>query len=168
MVCASGTRRNPRNAAIVEELITERGIPPQKVSFYGSSLGGYGVIGAAAELRGSNAIAEVPQIDVEKWMPRFVSEIEEYVLRGKSLKEFRQRYPERLNLTDRVRRAEYVPPIHLITNAGDFSIQGQRRFIQWCAESDLPKLGKLRIEEVRHLDGHKVLTQDELVTRLSL
>ena len=69
-------------AVVIDELITDRGIPPQRTTFYGSSLGGYGAIGAATELRGSRAIAEVPQIDVQEWMPKFVSDIEENVLRG--------------------------------------------------------------------------------------
>ena len=56
--------------------------------------------------------------------------------------------------------------MHLITNAGDYSIQSQRRFIQWCVNSELSKVGKQTLEEVVHLDGHKVLTQDELVARV--
>ena len=153
-------------AALVGGIIATHGISPDRVTFYGSSLGGYGAIGAAAHLRGARAVAEVPQIDVAKWMPRFVSDLETVVLH-QAMGEFRQVHPERVCLKDRILAASFVPPIHLITNTGDYCIADQRRFIAWASSADLPGSGNQVLEEVEHLSGHKVLSQDELVGRFT-
>ena len=154
-------------AAVIDRVTEEHGVSRSRVTFYGSSLGGYGAIGAAAELRGARAVAEVPQIDVQSWLPRFVSDLETVVLR-QPMSEFRQVHPERISLKDRVRSAGYVPPIHLITNAGDYCIAEQRSFMQWVSAVELPRGGHQVLEEVDHLQGHKVLSQDEVVGRLVL
>lgn len=131
-------------------------IPEDKILFYGTSLGGFGAIACASLIPGSRASAEVPQVDVEKWLsdkPEQLAAIEKHLLSGKSLSQFRDAYAERVNLQDRFRKSGHVPKCLIHTNPGDQSYQDQKRLIEWIAESGIPNDGAELLITTR-LSGH--------------
>lgn len=136
-----------------------------RIVFYGSSLGGFGAIACASHIKGARAVAEVPQIDFEHWHLSAKRMIERHVING-PLSKLRSYAPERLSLTDRLRFANCVPPIHIISNATDTSIHDQRSFIDYCENTSLPRIGQQRLELTDLASGHKAIPRDEAVKRV--
>ncbi len=139
-------------ASIVQKIATTLDIKLDSVTIHGSSLGGFGAIGIAAHLPGSYAIAEIPQIDVERWpVPSAIHMLEEVV--RQPLSEFRKVFPERVDLISRLLYAKVVPPLLLITNENDTSYDQQKAFLD-----SLPKLS----EECDFLGEQSVLVTDSV------
>lgn len=149
-------------AGLAADRAAEKGIPADRVVFYGSSLGGFGAIACAAHFVGARAVAEVPQIDFEHWQPLATQMVEEHAL-GKPFAEFRAEFPERVDLAARLRFAGLVPPITIISNTGDKSYQDQTGFIEWCQGVDLPRLGAQELVTTTLVDGHRVLQKDDIM-----
>lgn len=146
----------------ISDLAARAGVPTQRIVFYGSSLGGFGAIGCAAHLPGSRAVAEVPQIDVERWIAGPVKAVEQHITHG-PISEFRKFHPERISLRDRLSFAGLVPPITIVSNRTDRTIADQRAFVAWCQEVDLPRLGEQRLTITDRVKGHKALDRQDAV-----
>lgn len=151
-------------ANFVTKLATGRGIKTDDVIFHGSSLGGFGAIAVASQVSGSQAVAEVPQIDVGDWLPQSVQAIEEIIL-DDSLASLRRKFPERLNLLDRIKHSGYVPQFFLVTNTLDSQFNNQTRFFRELAELSTPRTGFGELIVTERVKGHAALPRN-VVTQI--
>lgn len=144
-------------AAIVRRIADRLGVRHEDVTFYGSSLGGYGAVGMAAHLPGASAISEIPQIDVALWpVPSSQRLLEELV--GQPLAEFRKTHPERVSLLDRLRFTGVIPPFTLITNLTDRSYDLQVQFIEQLPTlTGCDVIGEQRLVVTDVTEGHSAL-----------
>lgn len=122
-------------AAVVLEHARERGLGPDKILFYGSSLGGFGALAAAAAAR-ARAVAEVPQIDFRGWLPGAVRAVEKRIL-GMTVTEYRRHHPERVDVWSRFLFERYVPPFTMISNEADRCFPQQLKLISTIRSSTL-------------------------------
>lgn len=151
-------------AALAVEKADARGIPPERITFYGSSLGGFGAIAAASTVPGARAVAEVPQIYFRNWMPGAVNAVEKHLIRM-PLDDFQALHPERLSLPDRLLHSGNVPSILLITNPDEARLDEQLEFLEWARSSGIPKSGPIETFGTDRVRGHKVNDKD-LIRRL--
>lgn len=150
---------------VVRDEAAKAGIPPERIVFYGSSLGGFGAIGCAAHIPGARAVAEVPQIDFERWHPTAVRLVEKHAIGG-PISKLRSVAPERLSLYSRLEFAGTIPPIHIITNSADTSLHDQQEFIEWCRTAEVHRLGGQFLELTDLVRGHKAIAQTEATARV--
>lgn len=150
-------------AGFLEQIVTALDHDVARVTTYGSSLGGYGAIALAAHLPGVRAVAEIPQVDIARWPVRSAQALLEEVLAREPLAEFRERFPERVDLLDRLRFAGFIPPITLVTNSADPSYADQRDFIRdtHSLEAALPADGVRRLVHSDGVLGHKALPKEQ-------
>lgn len=163
-----------RNVDLIKELArftlqvaATLSIPPRRVTFHGSSLGGFGAIGLAVEFRGSSAVAEIPQIDVERWpVPSAIKLLEDLV--GQPLSEFRKVHPERVSVLERIRQVGLVPPITLITNEKDPSYADQLNFIDEVSRvtGDYAIEGDVNMVITEVVSGHSPLPKQDALELL--
>lgn len=153
-------------ADVVSDVAAAARIPQDRIVFYGSSLGGFGAISCAAHLPGARAVAEVPQVYFEKWHPVATRLVEEHVTKG-PIAGLRDEFPERLSLPARISFANLVPPMHLISNATDKSIDDQHAFMEWGRRSGLPRIGEQSLELLDLVEGHRAIPRSDLVARLT-
>lgn len=139
------------------------GLAPEQVTFYGSSLGGFGAIAAASCLEGAQAIAEVPQIDLQNWMRSAWRLIEQHIMKM-PIAEYREIRPEQLSLKDRLVKSGQVPPIRLITNPEDRQRDEQFEFFSWARSCNLPKSGPFEFFETTEVSGHAALPKRKVAT----
>lgn len=154
-------------ASIVERIAVRLGIPARNVTFHGSSLGGFGAIGIAAQFRGSSAISEIPQIDVARWpVPNSIRKLEELV--RMPLSEFRKLHPERVDIVDRMRFAGVIPPFTLVTNVADKSYDEQLAFMDdiETLRSECESLGEQRLIVTDLTTGHRPLLKEDAIDLL--
>lgn len=152
---------------VVASVAEDRGLSLENVVYYGSSLGGFGALCAAAVTH-SRAVVEVPQIDVQNWFPGAIKKIEEHVLQG-SIADLRERHPERVDVFERFRYEGHIPEFSIWTNESDKSFQDQLDLLS-KARSDALRGGR-RVEVVvsAATQGHQVLAKDvatELVAQM--
>lgn len=145
----------------VSSVADSSGIDPSRIVFYGSSLGGFGALSAAALLPGARAVAEVPQVDVAHWIPSVVASIEQHVT-GVPLEEYRRTRPEQISIPARFEAASWIPGFTIITNLGELSLGDQMDLIEYSRSSGLPKGGPSELVITTALDGHKVFGVREL------
>lgn len=154
-------------ATFVDRVAEHLGIHPARVTFHGSSLGGFGAIGMAAHLPGSSAVAEIPQIDVELWpFPQPLELLGEVL--GKPLAEFRIEHPERVDLLDRLAYAAVIPPFTVVTSAYDKSYALHLAFIADVASlsSTSVALGTHDLVVTDVVLGHKPLPKERALEYL--
>lgn len=137
-------------------------IPHHRVVFYGSSLGGFGAVGAAAHLPGARAVAEIPQIDVRRWLSKAKKNIEDHIL-GCSLNHFYKTHPEQISLKDRIIKAGRVPSFKLITNPSDLCADDQADLFSWVQDCDLERGGPVEFIQSTEREGHIMLPKDSAV-----
>lgn len=128
-------------SSIISEAASDARMPAERIVICDSSLGGFGAIPGAARLPGARAVAEVPQIDFERWLPSAAKTADRYILDG-PIVEFRDKHPERLPLPARLSFAGLVPPLTIISNAEERTIGDQREFVNCCQDVALPRLCK--------------------------
>ena len=145
------------------EIAVELSIPKERIVIYGSSLGGFGALMLSACIPGSKAVAEVPQLDFMLWHRRAIEDVENYILNGTNIRDFRKSFPERVSVLHRFLRTERIPQFTIITNPTDHRITEQRNFFKWVANSSLEKAGMNLIIETDEVAGHKVLPKRLLV-----
>lgn len=75
-------------ADIIRDIASEHSIAEENMVFYGSSLGGFGALMAAACFSEVHAVAEVPQLDFRLWQRRAVLDVEKYLLNGADISAF--------------------------------------------------------------------------------
>lgn len=89
------------------------------IVLYGSSMGGFGALMVAAELRHSTAVAEVPQLDMRLYpIPGAIRDIEDKVIKTK-LGDYYRDYPERVSVLDRFQLKYVIPKFRIVTNRAD-------------------------------------------------
>ncbi|MBV1780714.1 hypothetical protein KRR55_16485 [Paeniglutamicibacter sp. ABSL32-1] len=148
-------------AVMVQEQVIRLGLSNDQILFYGSSLGGFGALGMASLLPGSSAIAEIPQIDVSQWpSPGSIKAMENRVL-GKTFSEHRIDHPEMVDVRDRFKKSNLIPPFLLVSNETDMSIAIQQDFMADVAMAALPRVGQQRMLLTNHVSGHAALAQLE-------
>lgn len=149
---------------IVTEVAKENGVSLADVVYYGSSLGGYGALCAAA-VTGSRAIVEVPQIDVGNWFPGAIKKIEDYVL-GCSLDDLREKYPERVGVWERFLAQRCIPQFTILTNEADKCFDDQLALVGKVREDALGKGVRADVVITAATKGHQVLPKDEVTRRI--
>lgn len=151
---------------IVSDVAAEYKIGPEDIIFYGSSLGGFGSLACASNLQGSYALAEVPQTEIQNWIPLAGKHIESYITQT-PLPVYRQKHPEQLSTLHRFLTNHYVPNFTIVTNLGDPSYNDQITLMKWCRSTQIDK-GKKGQELIitNSLDGHKVFEKEVIVQML--
>lgn len=146
----------PAISGLISDLAAENQILHRKIVFHGSSLGGFGAIGAAAYLPNSRAVAEIPQIEFTNWNQNSTQKVEQYITGP--IEEHRKKFPEQVSVQARLEKAGYIPPIRLITNMKDNAIQEHQKFFEWASTSTLPKGNHpLELLITTGIDGHHAL-----------
>lgn len=152
--------------AIAETVAAEaeqRGIPLDRVVYYGSSLGGFGALCAAAVTR-SHAVAEVPQIDFQHWFPGAIRKVEEHVLHG-PVAALRASHPERVDVWARFLHEGHIPSFIILTNEHDRSFEDQLGLIALVRDHALYRKTRAELVITAATTGHQVLPK-EVATRL--
>lgn len=153
-------------ADLVSDQAKVLGLKNSDVLFYGSSLGGYGALAMASLLKGSTAIAEVPQIDVSKWTVRIaVKAIEQHILK-QGFDEFRLVQPHKVDLRDRFRLSGFVPQFKIITNEKDATFALQNEFMSDIKNLGIPSYGVQRLDCITELSGHKALGKELVINEI--
>lgn len=111
--------------------VAERlGVPRNRIILHGSSMGGFGALGIASCIGESLAIAEIPQLDLQRWpVPSALAAIEQRILGGMTLDDFRGVWPERIDILSRFVSSGVVPSFWLIVNRGDKIFPEQLEFM---------------------------------------
>ena len=151
-------------STIVSMTADHLGVARENIVFHGSSLGGFGALGMAAHLRGSHALAEIPQIDIEKWpFPYSRQLLSEHV--GQPLAKFREQHPEQIDLIDRFRFAHAVPPFIIVTNVADASYELHLDFMDELQElvDECEVIGQQRLIVTESVSGHVPIAKSEAV-----
>lgn len=146
-------------AGFVAELCALRDIPTNMVTFYGSSMGGFGALMIAASLPGSRAIAEVPQLDLRKYPDaRALADVESLALGGTSLEAIEAQYPERINVLARFRQSDYIPPLSIITNRADSAHLESLDFLESvnALAPTVASVGPTSVHQTPRPEGHAV------------
>lgn len=146
-------------AEVVAAEAEQRGIPMDRVVFYGSSLGGFGALCAAAVTR-SHAVVEVPQIDFQHWFPGAIKKVEEHVLHG-SILDLRAAHPERVDVWERFLHEGHIPSFTIVSNELDKSFQDQLELIGKVREHPLYEKTRAELVITGLARGHQVLPKDE-------
>lgn len=147
-------------AVVIEQLADRLGAA--SVLMYGSSLGGFGALAIATVLARASAIAEVPQLDFERWGPEARQDLERYVLGG-DLASHRQRHPEQVSIRARMELSGRIPPFTLVSNVLEQGFEEQLSFLRWVsdAETALTKVGRHELRVVDDVLGHRPLPSAE-------
>lgn len=147
---------------ITQELAKKFGIVSQRVVFYGTSLGGFGAIGAASHFLGSRAVSEIPQIDFENWNLTARKAVEDHITHM-PLSEYRKKRPEQISLIHRIEYAGYIPQFRILTNPTEINFFDQQAFYSWAQLSNLPKGSPLEFFISNEKRGHDHLGKAELI-----
>ena len=117
----------------------------------------------AACMASVRAVAEVPQLEFRLWQRQAVKDVEEYILGGTPINDFRRVHPERVSVIHRFIKAGHIPQFTIVTNGNDFRIKEQRNFMNWVRQSSLPKDGINLLIETDQTFGHSVLKREHLI-----
>lgn len=149
-------------ATFVQLKAKQLNVNAERILFYGSSIGGFGAIGAAAHLPQAAAVAEIPQINVEKWLPSAVSAIEKYIT-IEPISEYASSRNEQIHLKGRIEKAGTIPRTRIISNSYDASLNDQLDFVKWCQSSELPRGGPVELIITSVTNGHVPLEREYAV-----
>lgn len=152
-------------ADFVRDMATEANIPPNRITFYGSSLGGFGAIGVAAHLAGSKAIAEIPSIHIPSRITSHVARVGKLIL-GQSIFEFEKIHPERVGLIPRCEYAGHIPDLQLYTNPRDFYFSLQWDFFNWADASEFNQNAQIDLITTTRTSGHRQLEKEFIAPRI--
>lgn len=145
-------------STLVDDARTSLGLNREHVTVYGSSLGGFGGLCIAALLPGVRAIAEVPQLELERWPIESALRLIEEALLGEPLGDFRRRHPERVNVWDRFRHAGTVPDFTIVTNTTDHGFEEQLEFMRALPRMrNVTRVGGQRLLITSATAGHRGL-----------
>jgi hypothetical protein len=147
---------------ILEIIIDYFKFEKNNILFYGSSQGGFLSVMLATKIRGTSAIAEIPQIDVRTWQSW--SGIQKIIFPNYTEEDINERLKERLYLIEMFKKENYVPDMLLIFDCWDFDIKTQYLpFIKDLTQIP-PIIGKatnnIKII-VRSIPKHESMTMEE-------
>ncbi|MGP5573613.1 hypothetical protein ACTXN6_13165 [Corynebacterium casei] len=134
-------------------------ISANNIVVYGSSLGGFGAIAVASCIPGSRAIAEIPQIDFENWLPAQVRPVEDLITGP--VANHRKVRPEQVSLQERIRKSNFIPNYTIVTNLNEFRLPEQLDFHRWVLDSEIAKGYKQELVITSLASGHRVLPKQE-------
>lgn len=153
-------------ADVVLTLAEERGIPREKIVFYGSSLGGFGALMAASTAK-ARAVAEVPQIALQNWFDVPVRAVETHLLDGMPLDEYTAIHPEQVHVWSRWMHEQYIPDHVIITNELDRSFQDCLELLGAARKSPLLRSGQqCELVVTAQCEGHEAAPREEISQRL--
>lgn len=153
-------------ARVVSEIRGALEVEADAVLVYGSSLGGFGALSLASMLPGARAIAEIPQIDLQRWpVPPALAALEQRVA-PMGLDAFREDRAEQLDVLERFRREGTVPDFVLVTNAGDPLFLDHLGFVRDAQSltEEPGSRGRSTLVVEGRLHGHRVLPREEATT----
>ncbi|MFJ4168478.1 hypothetical protein ACIPY3_03100 [Paenarthrobacter sp. NPDC089714] len=146
-------------AAFIREFCDRRGISVADVVLYGSSMGGFGALMVAAELKVARAVAEVPQLDLLLYPDKdALVDVEKMALHGRSLTSLAEEHPERTNVYERMVSTGALPPLTIVTNRGDSAFQETLEFVdrvQSLADHS-DSVGSVSLHLTSRNEGHSV------------
>lgn len=129
--------------------------------FYGSSAGGFYSLQMASRLKGSTAIAEIPQIIMKSYhVPSAVTAIMETCYSGMSAEVVFEQFSERLSVLDRFKAVGDIPKIVYVQNLDDkiHCERHMRPFQEFLAQSPVEWQGKVFFryysKKTEQGDGH--------------
>ncbi|MCR1163666.1 hypothetical protein NEK97_19550 [Paenarthrobacter sp. UW852] len=146
-------------AVYVKKILDKLGLKNEDVVIYGSSMGGFGALMLGAELAGSFAVAEVPQLDMRKYPIRgAIRALERHVI-NQDLEEFYKQHPERVNVLDRFQERRVLPKLKIVTNRADTGFQEQMHFLNELStlKTEVESIYDTEIHIVSEEIGHKPL-----------
>lgn len=149
---------------LVKEECKRRHTPDSHVVYYGSSLGGFSALSAASLHEGSSAVAEIPQIELADWREIPVNKVIKYVMKEPYHK-FRAKYPERVNVQERMIKTGYIPNFTILTNTTEVLLDSQKAFVLWAQERAPLQQIEIVISTTR--SGHQVASRAEAVAAIS-
>ncbi|CAI9406354.1 hypothetical protein AESSP_01609 [Aestuariimicrobium sp. T2.26MG-19.2B] len=147
-------------ASVVTDEADACGVPLDRVTLYGSSLGGFGALMLASAIPGALAIAEVPQVDFELWPFRSArAALEEHVTHME-LAEYRKSHPEQLSVRSRFERSG-IPRYRIVTNTEDLQFEQTLDLHRWVSQQRREPLGGCELLVSDAVAGHAPLGQSQ-------
>lgn len=104
----------------IRKLIEQLNISTEKVIFYGGSAGGFTALMMATVLKGSKAIVDIPQIDLERY--NHLKQIEYAFNKGFGTNSFsilKNLYKYRINVIERCKKYNNIPDFIYLINMND-------------------------------------------------
>lgn len=149
-------------AELVVEVCRVAGIESKDVCFHGSSLGGYGALMLAAQLPGSYAIAEVPQLCLLDYpVKSAIRALEQASFAGGSINSVYELRPHHISVIDMFRARMCIPNFLLMTNAADEATAAHTRLLQEVqvleSAGGLEYCGAWGVINTRKVSGHTAL-----------
>ncbi len=137
--------------------------------FYGSSMGGFGAMMAASEMRGASVLAEVPQTDLRNYsIKSAIKMIEDEIFSGIKLVDLDPKMNKMISVADRFLQNSTVPEIHLVTNPTDEGFEQCIDFIKNTVSisRDVEYRGNVKLEILPENLGHNPMHSSELIPRI--
>lgn len=101
-------------------------IKSEHILFYGSSAGGFTSIILATLVRGSMALADIPQMDLRNYGDWNLRNFKKYSFPGKSEEYIFENYSHRLSVIEMIRKENYIPNAYLTLDfTFDFDFDNQ-------------------------------------------
>ena len=104
---------------ILLKILNKINIKTENTVFYGSSMGGFMSIQLATMMKGSTAIADVPQLDLTHYDEEHRELLRKHCFSDKSWDYIKKNYYYRLSVTEMMKREKYIP--NAVLNL-DFSV----------------------------------------------
>jgi hypothetical protein len=110
-----------KNAALLVQKIAELlGVKNNNIFFYGSSAGGFSSLFMAAYVKGSTAIADIPQTDMSKYhVQSALNGLLNCCYDGRSIEEVYRHYPDRFSVSEFYKKINFMPNIIYMQNSCD-------------------------------------------------
>jgi len=144
-------------------------IEERNITFYGSSMGGFGALMLSSFFPKSLSVAEVPQIDLRHYpWKSAIRAIEEKCLSGKSINEFYEQFPERVSVIDRFKDNGVFSNIEIISNAHDIEVSSISSFYEFYLKNSnvFSYVGNFGITITNKVSGHRPLPKNIAVRML--
>ena len=144
----------------INKLCNILNISTTKVIFYGSSMGGFGSLMLASSVKGSMAIAEVPQLDLSIYpFKSALNDIEKHILKNKSFTDFSTKESYKTNVIARFIKEENIPCFRIITNKKDSAFVEHLDFISSLKKiyGNSKTVGDVQLSIVSNDIGHAPL-----------
>lgn len=150
-------------ATIIEIISNKLEIKRNNLLFSGSSAGGFASLMLATLLKGSIAIAEIPQFDITRWGNHWAF-IKKHCFDDDGEEKLMQEYGYRLKVVELIKREKYIPNAFIIFGISD--IGGIRKqtnpfLSKLCALPFFKESNSIKFYFHGKTTGHNVLMKDE-------
>lgn len=146
------------------ELVSIINIDLSKVIFYGSSMGGFGALMLATNLKETLAIAEVPQLDMRFYpFKSALNNIQQHLLEDKDFGNFSENFIERVDVFSKVLKMDTIPSFRIITNDKDDAFTEHLGFFSKInhTRNSISSIGTCSIFVSTNDIGHRPLPSSE-------